>query len=176
MNTTTLDQKIEELKHQTLSREYKKLGYSSVETLSMVKSLNLLLASYQVHYQKLRNFHWNVRGEDFFDLHSLFEQLYNEAQVHIDEIAERIRVFGQTPYSTMSGYLEHTEIKEVGTNLMSKDMVREVLADFRILVTLMNEVSETAIESGDHATQDLINSYIRSIEKHHWMLSAFLNE
>ena len=71
-----------------------KLGWSTKETERIAESLNLLLANYSVYYQKLRNYHWNVQGSDFFDLHEQFEMLYTEALNSIDSIAERIRALG----------------------------------------------------------------------------------
>src|SRR6188768_403266 len=111
-----------------------KLGWTSKETEKISSALNALLANYSVHYQKLRNYHWNVKGSDFFDLHERFEQQYNEARENIDEIAERIRVFGKTPMSTMAEYLATAEIKETGSDLPSDLMVREVLSDFLIML------------------------------------------
>ncbi|WP_035806463.1 Dps family protein [Lunatimonas lonarensis] len=155
-------------------RVFKKLGYNKDESEKIVASLNKLLANYHVHYQKLRNFHWNVTGGDFFELHTKFEELYNEAFANIDLIAERIRVFGMKPYSLMTDYLEHSDIKEVGTNLKSREMVEEVLRDFQVLVDNMNECAEKVSELGDTATEDMLISFIKSLEMHHWMLTSFL--
>lgn len=151
-----------------------KLGWSTEETENICQVLNELLANYTVHYQKLRNYHWNVKGSDFFDLHERFEQQYNEARENIDEIAERIRVFGKIPLSTMKEYLETSEIKETGPDLPSDLMVREVLSDFRILLQYMFAVVETAAEQGDSGSEEMVKRFIHNIEKHHWMLSAFL--
>jgi starvation-inducible DNA-binding protein len=60
--------------------------------------LNLLLSNYQVYYQNLRGIHWNIRGKRFFDLHVKFEELYNDSQLKIDMIAERVLTLGGTPY------------------------------------------------------------------------------
>lgn len=150
------------------------LGYDKQASKEIVEVLNQLLADYSVHYQKVRNYHWNVKGEDFFDLHEQFENLYNEARLHIDEIAERIRVFGETPYSTMADYLKYSNIKETGTDLDSTDMVKEVLADFRVLLEQMDKVVSVAIEIPDGGTEEMIKDYIHGIQKHHWMLSAFV--
>src|SRR6478736_9047862 len=87
-----------------------KLGWTSEETERITQVLNQLLANYSVHYQKLRNYHWNVKGPDFFDLHEQFEMQYNEALQNIDDIAERIRIFQETPMSTMKEYLDASEI------------------------------------------------------------------
>jgi starvation-inducible DNA-binding protein len=151
-----------------------KLGWSTQETERIASALNELLANYSVHYQKLRNYHWNVKGSDFFDLHERFEQQYNEARENIDEVAERIRVFGKTPLSTMQDYLRVSEIKETGTDLESEIMVREVLSDFRILLEYLFKVVDVAADVGDSGTEEMIKGFIHQIEKHHWMLSAFL--
>jgi starvation-inducible DNA-binding protein len=151
-----------------------KLGWSAKETKHIATALNELLANYSVHYQKVRNFHWNVKGSDFFDLHQLFEELYNEAFNNIDAIAERIRVFGETPLSTLKDYLEKSDIKETGTDLDSDIMVRETLSDFRILLDAMIKSVEVAIEQEDSGTEEMIKKFINAIEKHHWMMSAFL--
>lgn len=154
-------------------RVFKKLGYKQEESEAIVQSLNQLLANYHVHYQKLRNFHWNVTGGDFFDLHEKFEELYNEAFANIDLIAERIRVFGMTPLSRITDYLENSTIKEVGTDLDSKSMVKEVLKDFEILAENMNECAEKVSELGDTATEDMLISFIKTLESNHWMLTSF---
>lgn len=85
---------------------FEKLGFDSEETQEVVKNLNELLANLHVHYQKLRNFHWNVTGSEFFDIHETTEEEYNFVVTEIDEIAERIRVFGATPISTLKEYLK----------------------------------------------------------------------
>ncbi|MEL7341927.1 MAG: DNA starvation/stationary phase protection protein [Bacteroidota bacterium] len=155
---------------------YKRLGYTSMDTAVIVKQLNELLANYHVHYQKLRNFHWNVKGRDFFELHEKFEELYNEVKLNIDEIAERIRVFGQTPLSTMKDYLETSEIKEDPTDLHADIMVHRVVEDFRILLTKMVDAANAAIDIGDVGTEDMINTMINETEKRHWMFNAWLQD
>lgn len=153
-----------------------KLGWTASETEKISSTLNDLLANYATHYQKLRNFHWNVKGSDFFDLHEQFEIQYTEAHQHIDDIAERIRIFQQTPLSTMREYLEVSEIKESSPQLASDLMVREILSDYRILLEYMFSVVEVARELSDSGTEEMVKVFINNIEKHHWMLSAFLSK
>lgn len=153
-----------------------KLGWTAEETEKISTALNALLANYSVHYQKLRNYHWNVKGSDFFDLHEQFETQYNEALQHIDDIAERIRIFQETPMSTMREYLETSEIEETSTPLASDLMVREILNDYRILLEYMFRVVEIAMEQNDSGTEEMTKIFIHHIEKHHWMLSAFLSK
>lgn len=159
----------------TRKRVFSKLGYTKLETAELVEKLNKLLANYSVHYQKLRNFHWNVKGGDFFDIHEKFEVQYNEAIVAIDEIAERIRVFGQTPISTMKQYLETSEIKESSTDLTSLEMVSEILKDYELLLEHMFDVIEVALDNGDSGTEDMMKTMVKRLEKYHWMLTAFVS-
>ncbi len=151
-----------------------KLGWSSAETEKITRALNALLANYVIHYQKLRNYHWNVKGSDFFDLHEQFESQYTEALKNIDDIAERIRIFGETPMSILKDYLETSEIKETTGNLSSELMVRELLSDYRILLQYMFSCVEVAAEERDSGTEEMVKVFIHQVEKHHWMLSAFL--
>lgn len=85
--------------------------------------LNTLLANYQVHYQKLRKYHWNVIGSDFFDIHAELELRYQQAQLNIDLIAERIRVFHERPFSTYKEFLKESTIAEDAAVPASEDMV-----------------------------------------------------
>jgi starvation-inducible DNA-binding protein len=152
---------------------YSQLGFTKKETSELVKEMNKLLANYSVHYQKLRNFHWNVSGEDFFDLHEQFEIQYNEAKLAIDLIAEKIRVFGETPYSLMREYLEHSDIEESPTDVGAEDMVKIILDDYRTLLNQLNKVVELAVKDGDYGTDDMVKKFIKSLEKYHWMLTSF---
>ncbi|MFT7072673.1 MAG: starvation-inducible DNA-binding protein [Patiriisocius sp.] len=154
-------------------RTFMKLGFSNRETDGVVEALNLLLSNYQVHYQKLRDFHWNVKGPDFFDLHNQFEIEYNAVKLNIDEVAERIRVFGKTPTSTLKEYLEHSTVEEVKRGFDANKMVSEVLNDFETLAGFMFESIEEANKVGDTSTADLITKMMKRMEKRHWMFTAF---
>nr|WP_321451178.1 phosphatase domain-containing protein [uncultured Carboxylicivirga sp.] len=160
---------------ETTTKTYRKLGFTGLDTAEMVSTMNIVLANYHIFYQKLRNYHWNVKGGDFFDLHEKFEELYTAAVTNIDEVAERIRVFGKTPMSTLGEYLQVAEIKETGTDLTPIQMTQQVLGDIEKLDGLLVDVAEAAQKAGDMATLDLMNSMIRSLEKEHWMLTMWLN-
>ena len=151
-----------------------KLGWTTEEIQHICTALNQLLANYSVHYQKLRNYHWNVKGSDFFDLHIEFETQYKEALSNIDDIAERIRIFQEIPLSTLKEYLDSSDIKETSPSLTSDLMVREILSDYRILLEHMFTVVDIAAAQRDSGTEEMVKVFIHDIEKHHWMLSAFL--
>lgn len=151
-----------------ISREFDK-----ARAADLAGSMNDVMANYHVFYQKLRNFHWNVTGGDFFDLHEKFEEIYTEAIENIDEIAERIRVFDMTPLSRLQDYLEKSEIREAGTDLSGDQMVAEILNDMETLHTYFLAVLENATEIQDMASINMMNRMIQSLEKQHWMLKAF---
>ncbi|MDC7995937.1 Dps family protein [Altibacter sp. HG106] len=138
-----------------------------------VKELNILLADYHLYYQKLRNFHWNILGENFFDLHLKFEELYTDAREKIDEIAERILTLNFHPMSKYSHYLEISNITEEKSLIDDKKMVNCLIEDHGKLLEQMKKVVKKADDSGDEGTIDLIGAYIRYLEKASWMLNAW---
>ncbi|OEY73976.1 Dps family protein [Salegentibacter salarius] len=149
------------------------LGLDKEKTGKTVDELNVLLADYHLYYQKLRNFHWNVIGKNFFDLHEKFEELYDEAKLKVDEIAERILTLRYTPISNLTDYLEASNIKESKADLTDYEMIETLLKDHGTLLKQMRSVVETADKAGDEGTIDLIGAYIRELEKTSWMLDAW---
>ncbi|PIB30964.1 DNA starvation/stationary phase protection protein [Maribacter sp. 4U21] len=149
------------------------LNIDEKKLLPTIKELNTLLADYHMYYQKLRNFHWNILGNNFFDLHEKFEELYGEARVKIDEIAERILTLRYHPISNYSEYLKTSSIKESDTNFSDVEMVNELLEAHSLLLKQMTTVVNKADEINDEGTIDLIGAYIRELEKNSWMLDAW---
>lgn len=149
------------------------LNLNKKENEKTVKELNTLLADYHVYYQKLRNYHWNVVGKSFFNLHVKFEEMYNDAKLKIDEIAERILTLRYQPVSNLSDYLNMASIKETKSDLTDTKMVENLITDHGIIITQMRAVVNVAGEAGDEGTIDLIGAYIRELEKTSWMLDAW---
>ncbi|TQI70396.1 starvation-inducible DNA-binding protein [Gramella sp. Hel_I_59] len=149
------------------------LGLDKEKTAKTVSELNILLADYHIYYQKLRNFHWNVIGKNFFDLHEKFEELYDEAKLKVDEIAERILTLRYQPTSNMSEYLKDSNLKESPSDISDSKMIEILLEDHGLLLKQMRKVVEIADKSGDEGTIDLIGAYIRELEKTSWMLDAW---
>lgn len=139
-----------------------------------VAALNILLADYHLYYQKLRNFHWNIVGQSFFDLHVKFEEMYNESLLKIDEIAERILTLRQQPVSNYSDYLKLTQIEESSSSISANEMVQTLLKDHSILLKQLKAVGSAAEEAGDEGTSDIVGGYIRDLEKISWMLDAYI--
>ncbi|HZH70448.1 MAG TPA: DNA starvation/stationary phase protection protein [Flavobacteriaceae bacterium] len=149
------------------------LSLDKEKTFKTVTQLNTLLADYHLYYQKLRNFHWNITGNNFFNLHEKFEEMYNDAKINIDEIAERILTLRYQPISNFSEYLKLSSIKEASSSLTDKQMIDALLADHGNLLKQMRTVVEAATNAEDEGTIDLIGGYIRDLEKTSWMLDAW---
>jgi starvation-inducible DNA-binding protein len=156
-----------------------KIGLKDKEVVELVDHLNILLANYQIHYQKLRGCHWNVRGKQFFELHVKFEELYNNAQLTIDELAERILTLGKSPMSTYQDYIDSSDIKEIATKGLSEDkMVDAILGDLDALIKIEREVIENANggDVSDEGTADMITGFMKFKEKTTWMFRAWANK
>ncbi|MFB6347746.1 MAG: Dps family protein [bacterium] len=141
----------------------------------LVDEMNRLLSDYQVLYQKLRAYHWNVEGEDFFLLHEKFEELYNETKLVVDEIAERIRAYGEYPISTYSEQLVEARISEDNGQIEAKQMVKNLCSDYENLQKAINEAKEAAENDGDSTTVNLLEEIQDEQEETLWMLKSYLS-
>lgn len=136
--------------------------------------LNKQVANWTVLYTKLHNFHWNVKGPHFFTLHQKFEELYNEASANLDTLAERVLGIGRKPVATLSACLQTASIAEAAGNETAEQMVTSVVQDFTLLVDELKDAMSAAEEADDEATSDMLLAISSSLQKHIWMLKAFL--
>jgi len=155
----------------------KEISLKEREVKPVVDHLNDLLANYHIHYQKLRGCHWNVKGQNFFTLHIKFEELYNNAVLTIDELAERVLTLGKPPVSTFADYIKISKIKEINTiGLKDTSMVKAIIDDMATLISLERDIMEISEKAGDDGTNDMINKFMQFKEKNTWMLRSFINE
>ncbi|AEH46733.1 Dps family protein [Parageobacillus thermoglucosidasius] len=136
--------------------------------------VNKQIANWSVLYIKLHNYHWYVKGSQFFTLHEKFEQLYNEAALHIDELAERLLALGGAPVATMKECLEQSSVKEATGQETAEQMVATIVSDFETMIEELKEGMKIADEVGDETTGDMLLGIHQSLEKHVWMLKSFL--
>lgn len=150
------------------------IGLNNEKSTAIANKLNDLLANYQVFYMNARGFHWNIRGEKFFELHAKFEELYNDLIVKVDEIAERVLTLGDTPVHTFTDYLRMAEVHEQKRVSGAKETMKSVLHTFEILLQKQRVILDMASNADDEGTNALMSDYIREQEKLVWMYSAFL--
>jgi len=142
----------------------------------LTNMLNDLLANYQVFYTNVRGFHWNIKGEKFFELHVKFEELYDDINIKVDEIAERVLTLGYQPNHSFTDYLEQSEIKEAVNTSNGTENVDSIVNSFSLLITKQRQILDVSAEADDEGTNSLMSDYIREQEKLVWMYSAFLKK
>lgn len=142
----------------------------------VVDALQILLADLQVYYTNLRNFHWNVKGKGFFQLHEQYEEMYTSISNHVDEVAERILMLGGVPESRFSSYIQKSNMKELATVTDSEETVKHVLEALSILIPAERSIIELADENNDEVTLGLMGGFLEEQEKQVWMLTAFLGK
>ena len=152
------------------------IGLKNKKAESLAENLNGLLANYSIFYQNTRGYHWNIKGEKFFELHLKFEELYNNLLMKIDEIAERILTLGYTPIHRYSDYKKISGIKESGQVSDGLKAVQEILDSFQVIISFQRGLLQQSADTEDEGTNALMSDYIREQEKLVWMYSAFLNK
>ncbi len=151
-----------------------RIGLDKNASALLAEKLNQLLANYQLFYINSREFHWNITGDKFFELHLKFEELYNDSFLKIDEIAERILTLGYTPLHSFEDYMAHASIHVAKNVSDGKACIQEILKSYAVLLPIERELLEMSAESGDEGTNALMSDYIREQEKLVWMYSAYL--
>lgn len=152
-----------------------KIGIDTQKAQILSDGLQELLANYQIFYTNVRGFHWNIRGEKFFELHIKFEELYNDLIIKIDEIAERILTLGYQPEYRYSKYREASEIAEATKTTDGVADVENILSSFAFLIGKQRALLQLSGDADDEGTNSLMSDYIREQEKLVWMYGAFLN-
>lgn len=141
---------------------------------SIEQILNRQVANLNVLYIKIHNYHWYVKGEQFFSLHVKFEELYDDITLKMDEVAERLLSIKGTPAATMKEYLEIASVEEATGKEDTRAMVQTLIEDFTTVAEELAEGIELAEESGDQPTSDLFIKIRSDLEKQSWMLRSFL--
>ncbi|WP_312495894.1 Dps family protein [Anaerosporobacter sp.] len=138
----------------------------------LLKELNEFLADLNVLYRKLQNYHWNVKGKNFFVLHSKLEEYYNGVNSEIDEIAEKILMLGGQPLGTMKDYLEISKIKEAeNVKISGKEVLKNVLVDFGYIKKKAEFIKVKAEEASAVIISSYMDEVIEDYSKAYWMLS-----
>lgn len=152
------------------------IGLNHKKSKELAENLNGLLANYTVFYQNVRGYHWNIKGDKFFELHLKFEELYNDLFIKIDEVAERILTLGHTPLHRFSDYKKISGIKESTEVSNGKKAVENILNSFKTIISFQRGLLDLSAKAGDEGTNALMSDYIRAQEKLVWMYSAFLDK
>ena len=145
--------------------------------MDLYNKMNVYLANLTIFYKKVHNLHWNVKGRNFFGLHQQYDELYNEFQDKIDEVAERLLSLGKTPVSSYNEVLAMGTIKERESKpVASLESVEIFLKDLEALTKETYELIELCAENNDPGSEDLFTGYVKDYEKHRWMFESFVEK
>ncbi|ABK37351.1 putative protein [Aeromonas hydrophila] len=150
------------------------IGLDTVQSQALAAELNKLLASYQILYMNVRGFHWNIRGNQFFELHLKFEEIYNDLLLKVDALAERILTLDGVPLHSFSDYLKVSAIPEQKGLHDGRACVESLLESFRELLVAQRRILGQAADAGDEGTASILSDYVQQQEKLVWMLRAYL--
>lgn len=141
----------------------------------MEKQLNHLLADFAVEYHKLQNYHWYIKGKDFFNVHAKLEEFYNYMNDGIDDIAEKILMIGGKPIASMAEFIEYSQIKEAQDEaISSQEIYQSILLDFNILLNSVKKIKESADENNEYLISSAMDSYIEEFSKSIWMIKQVI--
>lgn len=154
------------------------IGLADRDREAVGKILSTLLADEVLLNTKTRNYHWNVVGLQFNELHKFFDAQYEELNDIIDEVAERARALGVPALGTLGEFLKAARLKETpGAPAGARTMIATLLADHESIVRALREdVAASQEKYGDAGTADLLTGVMEQHEKMAWMLRAFLAE
>ena len=152
------------------------IGLDEDKTKMIAQDLNQLLANFQIYYQNLRGIHWNIKGKRFFDLHIKFEELYTDANLKVDEIAERILTLGVTPLHTFEDYTKAAKVP-VGQNISQDEKaVKLIVESLTELLKIERDLLVKSDDAQDEGTNSMMSDFITEQEKTVWMMKAWLGE
>lgn len=145
--------------------ELNSIGLNAKKSEALSSDLNVLLANFQRYYQNLRGIHWNIKGKRFFDLHVKFEELYDDANIKVDEIAERILTLEGVPLHTFEDYMSKGTVP-VGKNITKdEDAIRLIVDSLTELLLLERQILNNAGDANDEGTSSMMSDFISEQEK-----------
>jgi starvation-inducible DNA-binding protein len=162
------------VEHDTLSAD---IGISEASRQQIATLLNQLVADESVLYLKTKNYHWNVEGEDFWELHKFFDEQADSIGDFIDDTAERVRSLGHYAVASMKDYLQLTRLLETPHELTGQGMLRQLLSDHETLIRVIrNAITPVAEQYRDLGTADYLTGLMEKHEKMAWMLRAYVKK
>ena len=142
----------------------------------LADALKTLLASNFAYYLKAHQFHWNVEGPDFGELHEFFQNIYEDAYSAIDPVAEYIRYLDEYAPGSFERFNELTQISGQTKIPRARLMIEELLANNGQLLDLLNETFAVAEQENQQGIANFIAERIDAQQTHGWMLRSFLKD
>ncbi len=152
------------------------IGLDAQQSKALGEELNILLANFQRYYMNLRGIHWNIKGKRFFDLHAKFEELYDDANLKVDMVAERVLTLGEVPLHTFEDYIEVSKVPQ-GKNITEDEKaIRLIVDSLKELLKIERRILDASDKANDEGTNSMMSDFITEQEKTVWMMKAWLAE
>lgn len=147
--------------------------------LKSVNVLNPLVADLTDLHHRIKQAHWNLRGEAFFPLHRLLDEYSASVRGHIDEVAERATALGGIIDGTLSDAAAKSDLggkeEPASKKATQRDWLVELADSYgncgkRVLAGI-----KTTDEQDDFVTADLLTGVLQNLDKQLWILESHLN-
>jgi starvation-inducible DNA-binding protein len=152
------------------------IGLDAQQSRALGKELNILLANFQCYYMNLRGIHWNIKGKRFFDLHVKFEELYNDANLKVDMVAERVLTLGEVPLHTFEDYSKASKVRSGKNITVDEEAIRLIVDSLKELLKIERRILDASAAANDEGTNSMMSDFITEQEKTVWMMKAWLAE
>ncbi|RFM27183.1 Dps family protein [Deminuibacter soli] len=151
------------------------IGLSEEHKAGSVKILGRILADEFVLYTKTRNFHWNVEGSNFVEMHTFYEKMYDELDEVFDEVAERIRMLGHYSQGRLKDFLQVTSLLEEEYTNDQQKQLQSLLSDHETVIRLLrNDIDELQDKMHDAGNADFVTGLLKQHEKWAWFIRSYL--
>lgn len=151
------------------------LGIPDPHLQAVALELNKLLADEFVLYAKTRNYHWNVEGSNFMEMHKLYEGQYEQLDEIIDNVAERIRALGHYAQARLKDYTRLTNLEEQEYTTEQKAQLQNLLVDHETIIKeLRRMITLFADEHKDLGSSDFVTGLMQEHEKIAWFIRSYL--
>ncbi len=153
------------------------IGITEKNLNKSITLLSTILSDEMTLYVKTRNFHWNVSGESFMELHKLFQSQYTVLEETIDQVAERVGKLGGKTIGSMKAFIQHSRLKEApDKNLSQQEMINQLLTDHQsVIIGLRKDIEECGEKIKDAGTADFLTGIMEQHETTAWVLRRYLN-
>ncbi len=163
------------LNHTNLKPMKANIGIPENHLQEVANKLNKVLANETVLYTKTRNYHWNIEGGNFMELHKFFEGQYQALEEVIDNVAERIRALGHFAEARLKDYLKLADLEEPEYSSNQKEQLQNLLNDHETMIRLFrNLITELGEVHKDLGSADFVTRLMETHEKMAWMIRSYL--
>jgi starvation-inducible DNA-binding protein len=142
----------------------------------LADNLKTLLASNFAYYLKAQQFHWNVEGPDFGELHKFLQKIYEDAYSAIDPTAEYIRYLDEYAPGSFERFSELTQISGQTKIPRARLMIEELLANNQQMIDLLNQCFAAAEQENQQGIADFVAGRLSQHGKYHWQLRSYLKD